>query len=69
VDTVDNGDKYPYKEIVWCDHLNISRFWLVETPNIVIPPSIHSIILVVEQGKIKLICAKCSERSMFRGKC
>lgn len=61
MNSVDTGDKL--KEIVWCDHVSVIRNPLFSAmPNVCIERGPRTY-LVVEEGRIKLVCTNCMMNS------
>ena len=62
MDTVDNREKLT--ELVWCNHLRVIPSPLVSasSAHCYIPP--QKTYLVVENGKVKLICPECWRESI-----
>lgn len=60
METVNNGDMRAWvSEIVWCDHVVVHQLWYAQQQNHVFTIKNRDIKLVVEEGKIKLVCETC----------
>ncbi len=47
------------KEAVWCDHAGVSGLWIDGKPLIHVDGNLQSLFLVLEEGKVKIVCRKC----------
>jgi hypothetical protein len=53
-------------QVMGCEHLRLVRNPLLsDVPNVAVYGG-HSFVLVVEQGKIKLVCWACVNRSLLQ---
>jgi hypothetical protein len=64
VDSVDSGDKILVGHVVACPHVStVNNPLLSLTPNVAIKSS-GTVYMIVEEGKIKLVCNSCLTRSL-----
>ena len=64
-DSVDNGDNY--RRLVWCEHLRVDKNPLFSTtPNVAVG-NIGTLYLVLEEGKVKLLCSICVMKAVQWG--
>lgn len=61
MNSVNNGDRL--REVTWCDHAALSQTNMFGPPVLFI---IRETYLVVEEGKVKLVCKNCFRESSTR---
>ena len=62
MDTVDKS----LKEVKWCDHLKVACNYIkLDTPVVLITSPVTY--LIVEEGKIKLLCGHCLRSALSHG--
>lgn len=56
------------KEAIWCDHVAVVGLWIEKKPALKVLATDQAVFLVVEDGKVKLVCPACLLRAS-RGFC